>query len=137
MKKIKMLSFVFIISLASSGTPIQGASFDNQRPQWRQFFQQYVASVGIGTLIGVSTDVFTEYCFETMVSDGCKKKTTIQELILYLVQISIKSRLLKEVARDMRRYNIPYKESLMWWVTYLTPFRSIVKDFYCYSKKHY
>lgn len=136
MKKIKISYFVFMLMLASNVSTVSGFSISNQRSQWGQFFQQYVASVGIGALIGVSTDVIAEYCFEKMVP-GVRKKTPAQELIVLFAKSFIKSKLLKEIRKDMRRYNIPCKDSLMCWVTHLTPFRSLLRDIYLYSKKNY
>ena len=136
MKKIKISYFVFMLTLTSNVSTVSGLSISNQKPEWRQFFQQYVSSVAIGTLIGVSTDVITEYCFEKMVP-GVKKKTTAQELIVLLVKSSIKSKLLKDIKKDMWRYNIPCKDSLMCWVTHLTPFRIILRDIYLYAQKNY
>jgi len=136
MKKIKISYFVFMLALASNVSTVSGFSISNQKPEWRQFFQQYVASVGIGTLIGVSTDVITEYCFEKM-APGVKEKTMAQELIVFFIKSSIKSKLLKDVKKDMWRYNIPCKDSLMCWVTYLTPFRSMLRDIYLYAKNNY
>jgi len=130
MKKIKIFYLVFGLIFASNVLTVSG------KPEWRQFFQQYAVSVGIGALIGVSTDVITEYCFEKMVSD-VKKKTMAQKLIVFFIKNYIKSNLLKEIKKDMWRYNIPYKDSLMCWVTHLTPFRSLLRDIYLYSKKNY
>ncbi len=135
MKKIKISYFVFGLMLASNVSTVSGLSIGNQKPEWRQFFQQYIASVGIGAFIGVVTDVSMEYCFEKMV--GIKKKTPAQELIVLLIKSFIKSKWLKETRKDMRRYNIPCKDSLMYWVAYLTPFRILLRDFYLYSKNNY
>ncbi|MGB8367052.1 MAG: hypothetical protein WCD44_01725 [Candidatus Babeliales bacterium] len=134
MKKIKTSYLLGLLLLGASNintTTI--VTLTSQKPAWKQFFQQYITSIGVGTIVGLSVDVFTEYFFGKLSDE--KSKTIGKELMLWVIQSYIKNKLLLDIGKDMRRYNIPHKDSLMFWTAWLTPCCKILKRLY-FCKYH-
>jgi len=126
-KKIKIIFLSLGFLAVSNAETVTIIATREQKPQWKQFFQQYVASIGTGAVVGVSIDVITDYFFEK-ISPGARTMPGV--LLAFLIQSWLKSKLLSEIKKDMHRYNIPHKDFLMYWTAHLTPFRSLLKDIY-------
>jgi len=130
MKKIRVSSYFLLVTiLTTSMATFTVPSFaNNTTPQWKKFFQRYFASVTIGALVGVSTDIITKYLLEEIIkSYRGDKKIEATVLADFFIGPFVKFILLKNIKRDMLKDNIPHKDSLMFLTAYCTPFRGFLK----------
>ncbi len=108
-----------------------GQSFSSSREtEWKKFFQSYLASVSIGALNGVVVDEIAKYLLEKIAKPYIETKKEIYDCVYFLISLPIKIATLSNIKRDMVKYNIPHKGSLMFLTTSLTPFRGFLKNGY-------
>ena len=135
MKKIKVsLYFLLVLTLTiSMPTFTVSSSASNPETEWKKFLQSYVASVSIGALNGLVVDEMAKYIWEKVVTNEEGQHSTylletFPSPVRFFISLFIKIAILSNIKRDMGKYSIPHKSSLMFLTTSLTPFREFLKD---------